>query len=341
MSNKDQEDIDNQLLEKICKLYDISFKDLNFLVASDHNFVYEFQKNGKEYILRGGTRHPSDQVQAEIDWILYLDSLGVSVALPIKSKNDNYLELVKHDNEIRNAVVFERASGKAVDYRNPDVWNEILWEEMGRILGKMHTAAVKYNSEKLVVKRISAFESVQAQYDNCLDLVEVKSVIRRFSELKEKLCQLPREKDAFGLIQYDFHADNFNIDKGEIIVYDFDDSYYFFFMYDLAASIHEAIWDVPDERKQEFANRFIPSLWRGYCKEYKLERKWINYLPEFLKWREFDIYATLVETYKEKTASERYLQELEEWISEFKSRVESDEQIVSIPENREEWFKEF
>ena len=341
MTYRNQEDVEIQLLEKICQFYNITVKELNFLVAIDNNFVFEFQKNGKDFILRGGTRHPSDQVQAELEWILFLDSSGVKVSLPIKSKKSNYLELIHYKDKIINVMVFERAPGKAVEYRNPEVWNKVLWEEMGRTLGKMHTAAVKYNSKNLTVNRITAFESVQAQFDNCMDTVENSLEISRFNELKEKLSQLPQEKDAFGLIQYDFHADNFNIDKGEIIVFDFDDSYYFFFMYDLAASIHEAVWDVPEEKKQEFANRFIPSLWKGYCEEYKLNRMWLDYLSDFLKWREFDIYATLVETYKEKTASERVLQELEEWIPEFKARVESDEQIVPIPENLEEWFKEF
>jgi len=123
--------------------------------------------------------------------------------------------------------------------------------------------------------------------------------------------------------------------------YDFDDSYYFFFMYDLVACIHEAIWDVPNEKKQEFANCFIPSLWKGYCEEFRLDRKWLNYLPDFLKWREFDIYASLMKTFKEKTASERILSILEELIPEFKDRVESDEQIVPLPKNLKDWFKEY
>lgn len=337
MASKIKDEIDNQLLEMICNLFDISLEELNFIVAIDNNFVYEFNKNNKKYILRGGTRHPSDQVQAELDWIFHLNSSGVKVSLPIKSENDNYLELVEHDGKLVNIIVFERAPGKAVEYRNPEVWNEKLWEEMGRTLGKMHSAAVDYNSKKLEVKRITAVESIQAQIDNCLDVIE-ESVIKRFNELKSRLKQLPQDSDAYGLIQYDFHADNFNIDNGEIIVYDFDDSYYFFFMYDLATSIHEAVWDVPDKEKLEFANRFIPSLWKGYCEEFKLDRKWLKYLPDFLKWREFDLYATMAETYKEKTASENLLNQLEEWILEFKTRVESDEQIVPIPENLEEWF---
>jgi Ser/Thr protein kinase RdoA (MazF antagonist) len=334
------EGVDVNLLEKICSHYDISGDQLNFLTAVDNNFVYEFSKQDKSYILRGGTRHPVDQVQAELDWIIFLHSNGVLVSLPIKSRNGKYLEQVHHNDVPVNATIFERAPGIAVDYRNPEVWNEILWKEMGKTLGKMHAAAVKYNSENPHPKRITAFESVQNTMEAVLDPKKDKKVIERFQKLKNKLTNLPKENESFGLIQYDFHADNFNIDDGKIIVYDFDDSYYFFFMYDLAACIHEAIWDVPEEKKLEFANRFIPSLWDGYSEEFKLDRKWLEYLPDFLKWREFDIYSTIVESLKENTLPEKYIPEYKHFEVEFRNRVESDDQIVPMPEQISGWFKE-
>jgi len=82
----------------------------------------------------------------------------------------------------------------------------------------MHSAAVIYNSKKLQYKRENAIENDLAVID-----------------------QPPKDSSVYGLIQYDFHCENFNVHNGEIIVYDFDDSYYFFFIYDLAASIHEAV----------------------------------------------------------------------------------------------------
>lgn len=338
MISENYDQVDTELLEKICLLYDISVENLNFIGAVDFNFVFEFQRYDKDYILRGGTRHSPDQVKAELDWILFLDSFGVKVSTPIMSKKNKYHEIMDYESDLVSVVVFEKASGKAVDVRNPDEWNETLWEEMGRTLGKMHTAAKEYNEIQLEYRRKTAFVSNQEQLENSLDPIEDKDIILKFEKLKAKLDKLPKENNSFGLIQYDFHCDNFNIDNGDIIVYDFDDSYYFFFMYDLAASIHEAIWDVPDKEKQVFASRFISSLWKGYSEEYSLERKWLEYLPDFLKWREFDIYITLVETYKDRSASPRLLEAITDWILEFKQRIESEEQIVMIPENLEEWF---
>lgn len=338
MVEKSQEDIDNRLLENICQLYDISVDDLNFLIAIDWNFVYEFQTDGKEYILRGGTRHSADQVRAELEWILFLDSYGLNVSLPVKSMNGKYLELVKQDGGLINAVVFNRAPGKGVSIRNPEEWNEELWEEMGRTLGKMHAASVEYNSKEPQYKRVTAFDSEHGTAEDHLDIVKDKHIIDKFNELKKKLCKLPKDNDAYGLIQYDFHASNFNIHEGELTVYDFDDSYYFFFISDIATCIHESVWYYPEDKKLEFVNRFVPSLWKGYSEEYQLDRKWLKLLSEFFKWREITIYITLIETINDKTTPEEHITECLEYIPDFRKRSESEKQIVPIPEDLSEWF---
>ena len=340
MNSKSQEEIEMEFLEKICYLYDISIDQLHFLVAIDYNFVYEFVKNDTEYILRGGTRHSPDQVKAELEWILFLDSCDVKVSLPIRSINDNYHEIIEHQGEEVSAVVFEKAPGREVRFRDSDEWNETTWEEMGRTLGRMHSAAVKFNDLTPKHKRKTEFESIHASSEEILNPERDAIVIERFNALKKKLKQLPREKHSFGLIQNDFHVGNFTLNDGEIIVFDFDDSYYFFYIYDLAACIHEAIWVYPDEIKVSFANRFIPSLWKGYCEEFTLDRKWLAYLSDFLKWREFIIYVTVIETLEDETTPSKYIPEYKEYAVEFKQRTESDDQIVPIPDDLSKWFRE-
>jgi Ser/Thr protein kinase RdoA (MazF antagonist) len=102
LSTENQHKPDNDLLEAICQLYGISINDLTLIQAVDYNFVYEFQQKGKKYILRGGTRHPTDLVRAELQWILYLHSSGIKVSTPVQSRNKKYLELVEKDAKIFN-----------------------------------------------------------------------------------------------------------------------------------------------------------------------------------------------------------------------------------------------
>ncbi|MHA1210980.1 MAG: phosphotransferase, partial [Candidatus Heimdallarchaeota archaeon] len=158
MSQINHESIDPLLLEKICLLYNIALDDLEFIVAMDNNFVYSFQKANKKYFLRGGTRHTSEHIHAELAWIQFLDSQGVKVSLPLHSKNGKYLERVEFGDKVISVVVSESAPGKQVAPNNPDEWNEQLWEEMGKTLGRMHSAAVVYNSKQPKFKRESAFE---------------------------------------------------------------------------------------------------------------------------------------------------------------------------------------
>ncbi|MFW9991608.1 MAG: phosphotransferase enzyme family protein [Candidatus Odinarchaeota archaeon] len=337
MTSENQQQQDSNLLEEICRLYGISVSDLQLIVAIAKNFVYEFQKDGKKYILRGGTRHSADLVRAEIDWILYLHSSGVKVSVPVQSKNKKYLELIKKGGQVFNAVVFEKAPGKAVDARNPKEWNEGLWETMGKVMGKIHAASVRYNLEKPAFRRKAYHEDEYARTDN-LDPVKDAIVIKKFKELKEKLGKLPKEQDSYGLIHYDFHTDNFNVDRGKITVFDWNDSHYCFFIYDLAASFHEAIWDNPVEKRQGFADRFIPHFWKGYSEEFQLDRKWLDHLADFFKWREFTIYAAMVEDYNDVKTPEGWKKGLPTIIAEFRDWIVNDTQIVDIPRDLTKWF---
>lgn len=338
MSQINHDRIDSLLLAKICQCYNIEIDDLTFIVAMDNNFVFTFQKDSKTYFLRGGLRHSSEQIIAEIEWILFLDSQGVKVTLPMLSSNDNYLEQVYFNGNTYNVVVFDAAPGKQINPTNSNEWNEAIWEEMGRTLGKMHSVAIIYNSAKIQFKREGALEAVLTTANKVLNSKEEEAILNKFKALVNKLNLLPQDSNVFGLIQYDFHCENFNVHNGEIWVYDFDDSHYFFFLYDLAAAIHEAVWDNPDDKKLDFAKRFVPSLWKGYCSTFQLDRKWLDYLPDFLKWREFDIYITLVETLQDKSAPENFLPRIVEIMLEFRERVMSDKQIVELPSKSELWF---
>ncbi|MGO4542353.1 phosphotransferase [Paenibacillus sp. 2TAB19] len=66
---------------------------------------------------------------------------------------------------------------------------------------------------------------------NSLPLLKEKLI-----ELLQTLEGLDRNKDIFGVIHFDFNDGNYSInyDTGQITVYDFDNSCYCWYMYDLA-----------------------------------------------------------------------------------------------------------
>ncbi|MGD2249902.1 MAG: phosphotransferase [Candidatus Methanofastidiosia archaeon] len=329
-----------ELLTDIGQLYNICINDLKLLSAHDHNFVYEFQLQGNNYILRFGTRHSSELVTAELDWILYLHKAGVKVSIPVLSKNKNHLEVITKGDKVYNVVVFEKAPGKKVDITNPDQWNENFWFKMGCVMGSIHAASIKYNVEHLKFSRELYEDEETEQWEKYLDPGKDPVIFQKFKKLKANLEQFPKEKGSYGLIHEDFHLENMHVHDGEIFVFDWDDSHYFFYMYDLAACFHETIWDNPVKKRQEFANRFIPAFWKGYSTQFHLDRKWLLFLKDFFKWREFIIYICLLRDLDDDKVSERIKERLPFWIREFRDYILDNTQICEIPQDLGIWFPE-
>ncbi len=341
MSVINQQGPSKELLDKISNQYGISSNDLNLLVEADNNFIYEFQQNGKKFILRGGTRHTEELLKAELEWILFLHSTGVKVSIPVLSIRKKYLEKIKNNGIVYNIVVFEKAPGGKVDLKNPEEWNEQFWGTMGRVMGKLHHASVQYNNLKPKFRRPMYYEDEYIDLANQIFSKNDEIIIKKVEQLLQQFEQLPMDPDAFGVIHTDLHTDNFHKNGNEMIIFDWDDSYYFFFMYDLASAFHETVWDNPLDKRQEFADRFIPAFWKGYSTTYPLDRKWLTLLPQFFKWREFIIYTYLVKESAKENLSEQYKSFLLRCITEFRDWLVNDTQIVNIPTDLTKWFPHF
>jgi Ser/Thr protein kinase RdoA (MazF antagonist) len=234
--------------------------------------------------------------------------------------------------------VFEKAPGRKVDLQNPEEWNEQFWETMGRVVGTLHHASVQYNQTEPKFRRPMYYEDEYIELLTILDSKQDGMIIEKVECLIKRFDQLPKDPDAFGVIHYDLHTDNFHKNGKDMIIFDWDDSYYFFFMYDLAATFHETIWDNPHDKRQEFADRFIPAFWKGYSTVYPLGRKWLSLLPEFFKWREFQIYVYTIKELNNENLSEREKSFLTNCMNEFRNWLVNDTQIVNIPQNLKKWF---
>ncbi|NHJ02302.1 MAG: hypothetical protein EAX86_09225 [Candidatus Heimdallarchaeota archaeon] len=339
MSNDDQQSSRKTLLEKISVRYGVSSNDFHFLAEADNNFIYEFILEGKEYILRAGTRHKEELIQAEIEWILFLHSQNIKVSIPVHSKVKKYLEQVEHEGKIYQVVAFEKALGDRVELRNPAEWNEQFWETMGKVMANLHQASVLYNSHEPQYRRPMYYEDEYVVgLDDYLDSEEDKAIFQIANRLLKHFEELPTNPDAFGVIHTDLHTDNFHKHGNNMIIFDWDDSYYFFFIYDLAAAFHETIWDNPVEKRQEFADRFIPVFWKGYSSVYPLDRKWLNYLSEFFKWREFIIYVCVVKDLKKGPPNKQTKLFLNNVKTEFRDLLVNNKQMVDIPSDLAKWF---
>lgn len=126
--------------------------------------------------------------------------------------------------------------------------------------------------------------------DDCAE----PAIVSASQKLIEQVRELPEDDDAFGLIHVDLHHGNFYVHEGRIIAFDFDDSRYDWFAHDLAVPLFYALLDkrLVDGRK-DFDRYFMERFMSGYNEEYRVDARWLDSIPLFLKMREFDIYLIL------------------------------------------------
>lgn len=110
------------------------------------------------------------------------------------------------------------------------------------------------------------------------------------------MAKFPREKNSYGLIHADFSDGNFciNYQNGDIIVFDFDDSAYCWFMYDLANVWRGGVgWiarETDKKKRRNFMNKYFDTLLNGYTSEHTLSETWLKRLTIFIKLTEMEAF---------------------------------------------------
>ena len=259
------------------------------------NLVYEFKKNGTPLILRitFTPERTLAQIQAELDFVTYLSDHGVNVSRPVPSCSGNLVETVQAAGHPFHIVSFIKGKGMRVPdngYRyRADAPIEEYFQNWGQVLGKMHALTKDYHPTSETIRRPTWFDlhksrlALVSQLPERLHRVKAKS-----QSLLDEIRALPKDKNAFGLIHGDFNDGNFTVDysNGDITVFDFDDSCYFWFMYEIATAweggIGRTMFRGLSERKT-FMDNYMDQVMEGYNRENSLSDDWLARLPLFIQ----------------------------------------------------------
>lgn len=256
------------------------------------NLVYHYDYAGQPRILRLSYRpdRTVELIQAELHFVEYLAASGMRVSRLIPSVNGNLLEVISAAGLDFIAVSFVRGKGMRVPdngYRYRDgVPIDEYFQNWGQVLGQLHRLAKTYQPPSASIKRPDWFQW-EAQsgfpYGERLPVIHNK-----YAHLIAELRALPKEVDSYGLIHNDFNDGNFTVDydNGDITVFDFDDSCYFWFMHDLACAWEGGIGRAmfrPLAERQDFMAHYMDQVLTGYARENTLSEAWLARLPLFLR----------------------------------------------------------
>ena len=290
MEKRIKERYSDAILQKAIERFGIQ-EDKIKLLDGFESFIYEFERDGGEYILRIGhsSRRSEAHIQGEVDWINYLAAGGAGVSRSISS---GYGQLVEHIDDGQGekflATAFVKAQGT---FPSQVGWTDELYETYGRAIGQMHALAKDYQPANPAWARPDWDDDAMMIADKSLPDSDVM-VIKKYEELLSYLKSLPKDKDSYGLTHFDPHGGNFYVDEQRCItLFDFDDCAYCWFAHDIAIVLFYLVNDAED--KPAFTDKFMSIFLKGYAQDNQIDPKWLKEIPYFLKLREIDLYAVI------------------------------------------------
>lgn len=329
MDKKALEIYRNKVLHEAAKYFGVTKVQLELLTGGSENFVYGYERNDKDFILRitHSSHRNVDLIKGELDWINYLVNNGASVSRPIFSNNKELVEVIEINDSYYSVVSFEKAKGIRAEKLETTEWNANLFQRWGQAMGKIHALTKKYKPRNNSIKRPEWYEEDYYNVEKYLPPSQT-IVIEKSCSLIRHLDTLPKDKDSYGLIHLDVHLGNFFVYDGEITLFDFDDCAYGWFVMDIATILFDTLMLHPsiEEDKKCFARYFMENYLKGYNGENSITSYWLKQIPDFLKLQEILIYTII--------HHDCDLNNLDEWCKNFmnnrRHNIENDIPFIDI-----------
>ena len=256
------------------------------------NLIVIVSRNGeKQYILRIsalGDRSENDYL-AETEYVRFLAENGAPVADVIPSVQGRPVECLEADGKAIYVSLFAYAKGMLLAdngyrYREGAPLSEYFFNT-GKALGAIHRLSKAYVP---VHRRPDYFDKYNMEYLDSLIPDEYSELKKAVAKRLDAFRTLPRDKDCYGLVHFDFSDGNYHIDMdtGAVTVFDFDNCMNCWYMFDLANLwTHNEGWtrQEPDPgRRFELMQQCFALQLQGYRTETDLPEKMLEKLPLFI-----------------------------------------------------------
>ncbi|HSI86904.1 MAG TPA: phosphotransferase [Candidatus Methylacidiphilales bacterium] len=317
----------------VAELYGVRPEAFSFL-AHVQNYVFGFRRNDGEFILRFTPEHhrSADQVNAELHWLQHLASEHAPVSRVVPSQEGSLshritLELEEHTSKKPcsthfTAAAFSNAQGEIGQKR---LWTTSTFNSWGNAAARLHCGAISYQPAQSAGRDHWTRDLPPTFYETA----DTLRAYELYLETAATLACLPRSNDNYNLIHADLHFWNFAVsESGNLTVFDFDNCEYNWLIADLATALFEATTCAFQQLpRQEFIRKFVLDFLAGYDREYdKGFGIMLNSLPDFVKFREIQIFLILSRRWKNHDLGPfqlRFFAELKESVLSKKAFVEA------------------
>ncbi|MEK4111575.1 Ser/Thr protein kinase RdoA (MazF antagonist) [Paenibacillus sp. DS2363] len=257
------------------------------------NVVYTCEQEGRESLILRVSFLPDRKREdyiAELEYVRYLFEHGASVSNVVSSKKGHLLEEITYNEHTFFICMFVKAKGKLLvenhyQYREGVPLSEYYYNS-GKVLGRMHQLSKGYTP---VHRRHHLIDNYSGEYIDNLVPESFPLLKEKMVELLNTLQGLDTNQETFGMIHFDYNDGNYSIDfdTGQITVYDFDNSCFGWYMYDLADLwTHGVGWiqfEPNADKRKQFMDDYFQTALAGYTSETKIEDSMLEKLPLFIQ----------------------------------------------------------
>ena len=250
------------------------------IMRASANFVALVTADDAHYTLRFNSEflRPIETLQQEIRLLLSLRNLQIPVQIPVKSLDDNYVELIPTELGRFTAVLFRYIEGEIKEFDDLSDSDFLKW---GRSLGILHQTLVDNQLARRFNLRTMVEQLKSCQPDSDLGSQEQSALLDWITELKIS-------SETYGIIHYDFELDNIIWDNDSPNIIDFDDSAISWYIADLGFAMEEFF----NQGGQSSDSKFHSFL-NGYRGEKSIPESELKQLPGFLRLKNFLTYNEL------------------------------------------------
>lgn len=256
--------------------------------GANHVFASE-DVHGTPVIVRvsdGDVRARSELV-GELMWLHHLREHGCTVSKPIRSVGGELVETSELPQGTYHVSCFERFGGRLLNPRTDAVWNDTLFEKLGRAVGRLHRVSDTLALPPAYDRR-PWFELIVSRIPDPLPAALDRATTMAMQSFMAEMRARPLVPRHYGLIHGDLHAGNFLYEAGEIELIDFDLGTYGWRVMDFVALLFIQYYfpsrRVPDASPRR-ASEVLMAMVRGYRQEYALDREQLDAVNDLMKLR--------------------------------------------------------
>ncbi|KAF0195725.1 MAG: hypothetical protein FD169_1213 [Bacillota bacterium] len=259
------------------------------------NAVYAFTHEGVIHFLRFAHEEEKsrEQILAELEFLRYLNANGYPCLRPVVSKYGNEVEVVDTPAGRYYATVFLGVPGKSLG--NQPITADMLYG-WGKQMGLLHRLSKDYTPENY--RRVDHEGKLKWMAEVLATFPDEKLARTELKIVNDWLAKLPRTKDHYGLIHYDFELDNvfYCEDTKKFHIIDFDDAAYHWFALDVTNALASYEGDNPHLALEQFI--------AGYRTEHVWDEQWLALMPGFTRYQLLYGYVRIIRSTQDKSFGE-------------------------------------